>query len=144
MKEYQTTMSKTIQYLPASIKKSQIPSASKFSGPTTTKDMLFSLHQPVTAEWSCTFNPASHKNTLHTCKTTTFIILIQSHTHTRLTALNHTSTPPLSFLQAGCPSCRPTNSIKALKAKSTEGMCVWHSVYDITLANVLEIYNQFS
>ena len=28
-----------------------------------------------------------------------------------------TSTPPLSFLQAGCPSCRPTNSVKALKAK---------------------------
>jgi len=26
------------------------------------------------------------------------------------------TTPPLSFLQAGCPSCRPTNSIKALKA----------------------------
>ena len=23
--------------------------------------------------------------------------------------------PPLSFLQAGCPSCRPTNSVKALK-----------------------------
>ena len=32
---------------------------------------------------------------------------------------NHASTPPLSFLQAGCPSCRPTNSIKALKAPST-------------------------
>ena len=29
---------------------------------------------------------------------------------------NHTSTPSLCFLQAGCPSCRPTNSIKALKA----------------------------
>jgi len=29
---------------------------------------------------------------------------------------NHASTPPLSFLQARCPSCRPTNSIKALKA----------------------------
>jgi len=29
---------------------------------------------------------------------------------------NHTNTPPLSFLQAGCPSCRPTNSVKALKA----------------------------
>ena len=28
---------------------------------------------------------------------------------------NHISTPPLSFLQAGCPSCRPTNSVKALK-----------------------------
>ena len=30
---------------------------------------------------------------------------------------NHTSAPPLSFLQAGCPSCQPTNSVKALKAK---------------------------
>jgi len=28
---------------------------------------------------------------------------------------NHASTPPLSFLQAGCPSCHPTNSVKALK-----------------------------
>jgi len=36
---------------------------------------------------------------------------------TSLQTLNHASTPPLSFLQAGCPSCRPTNSIKALKAK---------------------------
>ena len=34
---------------------------------------------------------------------------------TSLQTDNHTSTPPLSFLQAGCPSCRPTNSIKALK-----------------------------
>jgi len=29
---------------------------------------------------------------------------------------NHTSTSLLSSLQAGCPSCRPTNSVKALKA----------------------------
>ena len=29
---------------------------------------------------------------------------------------NHVSTPPLCFLQSGCPSCRPTNSVKALKA----------------------------
>jgi len=28
---------------------------------------------------------------------------------------NHTSTSLLSFLQAGCPSCHPTNSVKALK-----------------------------
>ena len=28
---------------------------------------------------------------------------------------NHASTPPLRFLQAGCPSCHPTNSVKALK-----------------------------
>ena len=30
---------------------------------------------------------------------------------------NHASTSPLIFLRAGCPSCRPTNSIKALKAQ---------------------------
>jgi len=35
---------------------------------------------------------------------------------------NHANTPPLSFLQAGCPSCRPTNSVKALKeANATRG-----------------------
>jgi len=44
-----------------------------------------------------------------------------THTHTfngpssRTTRVNHASTPPLSFLQAGCPSCHPTNSSKALK-----------------------------
>jgi len=32
---------------------------------------------------------------------------------------NHTSTPPLSFLQTGCPSCHPTNSVKALKVCHT-------------------------
>jgi len=32
---------------------------------------------------------------------------------------NHASTPTLSFLQAGCLSCRPTNSVKALKATVT-------------------------
>jgi len=35
---------------------------------------------------------------------------------TSLQADNHASTPPISFLQAGFLSCRPTNSIKALKA----------------------------
>jgi len=29
---------------------------------------------------------------------------------------NHATTPPLSFLQARCLSCHPTNSVKALKA----------------------------
>jgi len=33
---------------------------------------------------------------------------------------NLTSTAPLSFLQARCPSCRPTNSVKALKAFSVQ------------------------
>jgi len=34
---------------------------------------------------------------------------------TSLQTDNHASTPLLSLLQAGCPSCRPTNSVKALK-----------------------------
>ena len=34
---------------------------------------------------------------------------------TSLQTDNYASTPSLSFLQAGCPSCLPTNSIKALK-----------------------------
>jgi len=34
---------------------------------------------------------------------------------TSLQTDNHASTPPLSFLQAGCPFCRLTNSVKALK-----------------------------
>jgi len=29
---------------------------------------------------------------------------------------NHASTSSLGFLLAGCPSCRPTNSVKAMKA----------------------------
>jgi len=37
---------------------------------------------------------------------------------------NHTSTPPLSFLQAVCPSCRPTNSVKALKAYTPALMAI--------------------
>jgi len=35
---------------------------------------------------------------------------------TSLQTDNHASTPPLCFLQAGCSSCRPTNSVEALKA----------------------------
>jgi len=37
--------------------------------------------------------------------------------YTSLQTDNHTSYAPLSFLQAGCPSCHPTNSVKALKAE---------------------------
>ena len=35
---------------------------------------------------------------------------------TSLQTDNHASTPPLSFLQAGCPSFHQTNSVQALKA----------------------------
>ena len=41
---------------------------------------------------------------------------------TSLQTDNHTSTP-LSFLQAGCPSCHPTNSVKALKALIGKRKC---------------------
>ena len=39
---------------------------------------------------------------------------------TSLQTDNHASTPPFSFLQAGCPSCRTTNSVKALKASKSK------------------------
>jgi len=42
---------------------------------------------------------------------------------TSLQTDNHTSTSPLSFLQAGCSSCHPTNSVKALKAEGSNGDC---------------------
>ena len=41
-------------------------------------------------------------------------------TPSRLTSAYLTITP--YFLQAGCPSCHPTNSIKALKATSAFGL----------------------
>jgi len=44
---------------------------------------------------------------------------------TSLQTGNHTSTPPLSFLQARCPSCRPTNSVKALKANKTVAVVLY-------------------
>jgi len=40
---------------------------------------------------------------------------------TSLQTDNHASTQPLSFLQTGCPSCCPTNSVKALKARLRSG-----------------------
>jgi len=38
---------------------------------------------------------------------------------TSLQTDDHASTPPLNLLQAGCPSCCPANSVKALKAQHT-------------------------
>jgi len=39
---------------------------------------------------------------------------------TSLQTDNHASTSSLSFLQAGCLSCRPTGRVKALKAQQIE------------------------
>jgi len=45
---------------------------------------------------------------------------------------NHASTLPHSFLQAGCPSCRPDSSVKALKAIIiiSESVAVWGGLED--------------
>jgi len=42
---------------------------------------------------------------------------------TSLQTDNHAN-PTTQFLQAGCPSCRPTNSIRALKANGGERVAV--------------------
>ena len=47
---------------------------------------------------------------------------------------NHASIPPLCFLQARCPSCRPTNSVKALKAQIPNG-----SVTDVCNLSLIHI-----
>jgi len=52
---------------------------------------------------------------------------------------NHASIPPLSFLQAGCPSCRPTNSVKALKADTNQSL---HTNKTIGLNNKTNTANQ--
>jgi len=52
---------------------------------------------------------------------------------TTLQTDNHASTPPLNFLQAGCSSWRPTNSVKALKAVE------YHMSWLITYQCVIDV-----
>jgi len=49
---------------------------------------------------------------------------------------NHASTPSLSFLQAGCPSCCPTNSIKALTEYICAGDYISTEYYQYNLTKV--------
>jgi len=57
---------------------------------------------------------------------------------------NHASTPPRSFLQAGCPFCRPTNSVKALKAKEyiNNGLKTEKNDYKYSWKDEIEIAKQ--
>jgi len=55
---------------------------------------------------------------------------------TSLQTDNHTSTTPLLFLQAGCPSCRPTKSVKALKADTLEKIFVKNSARTFVVLSV--------
>jgi len=52
---------------------------------------------------------------------------------TSLQTDNHASTTPLGFLQARCPSCHPTNSVKALKA--VNGTKIQYRRINISLNN---------
>jgi len=40
----------------------------------------------------------------------------------KLQSNHHHQQINISFLQAGCPSCRPTNSVKALKGKISHSL----------------------
>jgi len=50
---------------------------------------------------------------------------------------NHASTSPLSFLQAGCPSCCPTNSVKALKANLLVQECIGFCLFSQCISSSL-------
>ena len=57
---------------------------------------------------------------------------------------NHDSTPSLSFLQAGCPSCRPTNSIKALKAQIPDNQMPMQNRAGVVRGDqILWVYNVY-
>jgi len=58
---------------------------------------------------------------------------------TSLQTDNHASTPPLSFLQAGFPSCRPTNSVKELKADNVHNKYdeIWYLVFAFSALTLL-------
>jgi len=55
---------------------------------------------------------------------------------------SHASTTPLKvFLQAGCPSCRPTNSVKALKAVPRK---TWNIIAILCVSGISFYCNMFS
>jgi len=59
---------------------------------------------------------------------------------TSLQTDNQASTSPLSFLQARCPSCHPTNSVKALKAVRIASLLM----VNFSLVDGFQIYNKAS
>ena len=46
----------------------------------------------------------------------------------KLQSNSHHLQTNIQFLQAGCPSCRPTNSVKALKGKTATAVVLDHRV----------------
>jgi len=56
---------------------------------------------------------------------------------------NHANIPSLRFLQAGCPSCHPTNSIKALKARIKQLLIIKISIKITSLVMDYKLQHQF-
>jgi len=50
---------------------------------------------------------------------------------------NHANIPPLSFLQARCPSCHPTNSVKEINAGKTYSPQGRHAAQANKVVNIL-------
>ena len=57
---------------------------------------------------------------------------------TSLQTDNHASTPPLSFFTGRCPSCRPTNSVKALKARTFQNQKLAENKKNIKKSKLLK------
>ena len=57
---------------------------------------------------------------------------------------NHASNPPLRFLQVGCSSCRPTNSVKALKGKHHDKERIIKVLNDRDVFHIFGLYLGFT
>jgi len=77
----------------------------------------FSIYEHVTFYENVEVGPPTKSNRGAPNETVTPLPLGHMQVCTLLQTNNHASTPPLIFLQAGCPSCRPTNSVKALRSR---------------------------
>ena len=90
--------------------------------PTTKTTLVFDLHthtQPFNSPLSGTTRVSQYQKgktnlDFTEARDSEWQWLGHTQVYTSLQTDNHASTPPLDVLQAGCPSCCPTNSVKAL------------------------------
>ena len=84
------------------------------------KNLWSHATKAVQISWTLTPNRKNHPFYIHNAYSVT--VLLHMQVCTSLQTDNHASTPPLSFLHTGCPSCYPADSVKASKAnQSTKG-----------------------
>jgi len=65
------------------------------------------------------------------------VVLTADIRHTKLQSIHHHQKPTPGFLLAGCPSCFPTNSIKALKEKKYHITQTWLTQAPLGSSNVV-------